>query len=178
MKIEKNFLLALVLIVAAVFSRLVPHPMNFTPLIALAFFSTSIFKNKTLAIAIPMGALFLSDLVIGMHELSLVIYFIFGLIGVVFFLLNKNKKVDFKNTLVTGTVGSLIFFMTSNFAVWMTSGMYLKTVDGLIECYVAALPFFHNTLGSTIIYSFVLFGAWNGAKKMAPNFFVKSEGLL
>ena len=178
MKVEKNILLAVVLIVGAVFSRLIPHPMNFTPLIALALFSTAVFKNRSLAIAIPLVALVISDLVIGMHSLSLLIYFSFALIGFMSIGLNRENKISVKTTLISGTFGAFVFFMISNLGVWATSGMYAKTFEGLTQCYVAALPFFHNTLSSTFLYSFVLFGAWSLAKKYAPSFFVKSEYLL
>ena len=178
MKLEKNYLLALVLIVLAVFSRLIPHPVNFTPLIALALFSTTVISNRSVALVVPMVALMASDLVIGVHGLSLVIYLSFGLIGLMSIGLNKTNKIKIKSILISGTLGSFVFFMISNFAVWATSGMYAKSLEGLTQCYVAALPFFHNTLGSTFLYSAVLFGAWSFAKKHVPSFFVKSEGWL
>ena len=171
MKIEKSYVLAVGLVLLAVFSRLVPHPMNFTPLIALALFSTSVFKNKSLAILIPLVALIASDFLIGFHALSLVIYFSFAFIGLMSMGLNRTSKITFKVGLISGTLGAFAFFMISNFAVWMTSGMYIKTFDGLMQCYVAGLPFFHNTLGSTFLYMGVLFGAWNLVKKYVPGLF-------
>jgi hypothetical protein len=57
----------------------------------------------------------------------------------------------------------MVFFIVSNFGVWVTSGMYAHTLDGLLECYVMALPFFRTSLMADLFYSAVLFGLYAAA---------------
>ena len=64
-------------------------------------------------------------------------------------------------TVIGGTLAaSVLFFCLTNFAVWMQGGLYPLTFEGLIACYVAAIPFFGNTLLGNFVFSGLLFGGW------------------
>ena len=140
----------LILITILAFSRLIPHPPNFTPLLGMAVFSGVIFDRKILAFVVPLVAMLLSDLVIGFHSSMPIIYFAIMLnVGVGFLLVSKFSYLKSILALVSG---ALIFFMVTNFAVWLGSGMYSQDLNGLISCYIMALPFFQNTLLSSLVY--------------------------
>ncbi len=129
-------------------TRFIPHPPNFTSLIALSFYVPIIFGIKFLPILL-LSFVF-TDLFIGFHTLT---FFTWGSICVIA-LISKY----FSKTLIsrfTGAIsGALIFFIISNLGVWLM-GSYGYTLNGFIKCYILAIPFFGNTLVSTIIYSFI-----------------------
>jgi len=143
-----NILLIIILTLFAVFSRLIPHPPNFTPLLAIALYSGISFKNRSLFI-IPLIAMLISDFFLGYHNsiiwvyLSLLIIFYIGYISF--------RKYSFQNLILLSFVSSVMFFVLSNFGVWIIG--YPISLEGIIACYVAAIPFFHNTLFSTLLFS-------------------------
>ena len=159
------FLAGMILLAAA--SRLIPHPPNFSPIAALALFGGAQFADKRLAFLVPLAAMFLSDLVLGLHSLIPVIYGSFALIVCLGFWLRRRQNV----WAIGGAaiVGALLFFVLTNFGVWAMGQMYPKTPAGLLDCYVAAIPFFQNTLLSNLFYSALLFGGL----AIAENRFVK-----
>ena len=140
----------LILITILAFSRLMPHPPNFTPLLGMAVFSGVIFDRKVFAFVVPLAAMFLSDLVLGFHSSISIIYFAITLNVVIGFLLVS--KFTYLKGLVALFSGAFTFFIVTNFAVWLGSGMYSQDINGLISCYIMALPFFQNTLISSLIY--------------------------
>ena len=155
-----------VMISAAVFSRLIPHPPNFTPIAAIALFGGSYFSNRKLAFIVPFAAMFISDLIIGLHTLLPVIYACFAVIVFIGFQLSNNKS-----TLRIGVAAlssSIIFFIISNFGVWLVGSFYPKTVEGLAACYTAAIPFFQNNLLGDLFYTSVLFGGFELVKRYTP----------
>ena len=145
----------LVLIAVLAFSRLIPHPPNFTPLLGMAVFAGARLDNKLFAIIAPITAMFLSDLVIGLHSGMSIIYFAI-LVNVLFgfYLKNRFSSLQIGGTLISGAV---LFFLITNFAVWYSSSFYSNDLAGLISCYTMGLPFFQNTLISSIIYGFGAF---------------------
>lgn len=154
------------LILAAAASRLIPHAPNFSPIAALAIFGGAIFSDRRLAFFVPLAAMFLSDLAIGLHSRMWVVYGSFALIVCLGFRLRAGAHRDRWIMAVTGSAVS--FFVLTNLGEWATSGLYPRTWAGLMQCYVAAIPFFQNTLLSDILYSVVLFGALMLAQKCWP----------
>ena len=146
------------LILILVFARLIPHPPNFTPIIAVAILSGYFFKNIYLSFATLFISMLLADVFIGFYDNVFFVYLSLFLIACVFFKISK--KINFKNLLVYSFVGSLIFFIISNLGVWALGSHavnnipYERSLSGLIECYILALPFFGNTFLSTIIFSY------------------------
>lgn len=154
------------MVLAAAFSRLIPHPWNFTAIGAMALFGGAYFSSKKQSLLIPMLALFLSDLILGLHSTMLFVYAGFALIVVLGWALRKDQP-----ALKVGAfalLSSFIFFAVSNFGVWMMGAMYPKTLAGLAECYIAAVPFFGNQIAGDLFFSGVLFGGYAFAKKMSP----------
>lgn len=154
-----EWLLALLLISLAVASRLIGHPPNFTPLLAVIFFSAVYLKGSQ-PFYIPLLALFLSDLIIGLYS-PLLMAAVYGsfLIGS---LIGQQIKKNFAwLNLIIGLLGAgLIFYLLTNFAVWAITPWYPKTIAGLINCYYLALPFYRNALLGDIFYGLALFGSY------------------
>ena len=150
------FPIGLILILAL--ARLIPHPPNFTPIIAVAIVSSYFFKNLNFSLIILLIAMLISDLFIGFYEN---VFFVYGSLLLITFIFHKiSKKINFKNLFIFGFAGALIFFIISNFGVWILGSPgvdnlpYAKNLNGLIECYILAIPFFGNTFISTVIFSY------------------------
>lgn len=146
----------ILLIFAAAMFRLVPHPVNFTPIAAIAL-AGGVYLDKRLAFVIPLLAMLLSDLIIGFHETMPFVYISFALIS--FMGLWLRSHINIKNTVLTTLTGSILFFVITNFGVWVMGG-YPQTYEGLVACYVAAIPFFRNTLLGDAVCVSVLFSAF------------------
>ena len=167
------------LILLAAVSRLIPHPPNFAPIASLAIFGGTVINNKKYALILPLGALLLSDILFelftstkGFYDISQT--FVYGAFILITFLATKIKTVSTKNILFACLWSGAIFFILSNFGVWLTGVFYPKTLAGLMQCYTAAIPFYKNeffgnmllnTFMSNIFYTAVLFGAYAIIKK-------------
>ena len=169
---KEIFPISLILLLA--FSRLLPHPPNFTPIVAVAIMSGYFFKNIKFSFVVLLIAMLLVDVFLGFYKHMLFVYLSLFLIAFVFFKISD--KINFKNLFVFGFLGSLIFYLVSNFGVWasgvlspVTNLPYEKDLNGLISCYFLAIPFFKNTLFSTVIFSYAAFLANYSYKKMGQN---------
>jgi len=131
------------------FTRLIPHPPNFTSLIALSFYIPALFGIKY--IIIVLFAFFLSDLIIGFHQ---VLLFTWGSVVIIGLISKYFKNKIFKRALGV-FFAAVIFFIISNFGVWL-NGSYGYTLEGLIQCYTLALPFFKYSIISTILCSIII----------------------
>ena len=159
-----------VLIISIIFlvslTRIFPHPPNFTPILALAIFGGAYLPNRITAISLPIISMFISDLIIGFHSQIFSIYATIILLSILGHLM---KTKNFKNFAITGFTGSLIFFIITNFSVWLGGSLYPLTIDGIIQCYIMAIPFFHNTLISTMLFLTILFFGYTFAEKKISN---------
>ena len=161
-----RILAILLAILAAAFLRLVPHPPNFGPVGALALFSGAMLGKRWLAFAAPLGALVLSDLVLGFYPELLFVYISVVAIVLIGWAVAKRKTVL---TIAAGAIASsILFFAVTNFGVWLLMDYYPKTLAGLTACYVAAIPFFQNTLASDLFYAGLLFGGFALAERALP----------
>lgn len=152
---KRNGILALtVLLLLVAASRFIPHPPNFSPAIALALFCGFIFKQSRLAFVAPVALMVVTDLMIGLHPTMLFTYGSFALIALLG--LKMKKATAFR---VTGFAGlsSILFFLVTNAGVIFVTKFYPISFTGLMQSYTAGIPFFHNTLGSTLLFSAVLF---------------------
>ena len=159
-----------VLIILIIFlvslTRIFPLPPNFTPILALAIFGGAYLPNRITAISLPIISMFISDLIIGFHSQIFTVYATIILLSILGHLM---KTKNFKNFAITGFTGSLIFFIITNFSVWLGGSLYPLTIDGIIQCYIMAIPFFHNTLISTILFLTILFFGYTFAEKKISN---------
>ena len=161
-----------IIILLAAFTRIMPHPPNFSPIAAIGLFGAAHFAKKWQAFFIPLIGIWVSDLVINNYVYSSsssnIVWFYSGFywqyisyILIIFaglFIFNRGIS-------LTKTVGGMIsssgiFFLVSNFGVWAGGTMYPKNFGGLITCYAAGIPFIHNTIISDVLFTTVLFGAY------------------
>jgi len=163
---SNKFLVLTGLVLLAAISRLIPHPLNFAPITGMALFSAVYFDEKKFAFTVPVLAMFLSDLIIGLHQTMITVYLSFLLIVGIGFLIKNKKSVG---TVALASVGSsVLFFILTNFGVWVLETMYAKDFSGLLLCYTAAIPFFQNTLLSDLFYTGLLFGVYEVVKVKLP----------
>jgi hypothetical protein len=144
------------MVLAAAASRLIPHPPTFTPIAAIALFGGAQFADRRAAFLVPFCGLLLSDCVLGFHALMPIIYGAFALIVWYGTWFCRQRSVS--RIAIAAIVSALLFFVITNLGVWAFGTLYPKTLTGLMECYVAAIPFFGNMLLSDLLYSALLFG--------------------
>lgn len=145
----KRLIFILALIILAILTRLLPHPPNFTSVGAVALFSGHTLPRRW-AYLIPLMVMLISDYLIGYHALMVPVYA--ALMVNVFI----GKKMNRKYALVGAFAGSLVFFITTNFAVWL---MYeTHSLASFIECYTLAVPFYQYSLSGDLVYTTGLFG--------------------
>jgi len=145
-----NFLkISVGIFLALVASRFVPHPPNFTSLLALSFYIPAILGITFLPILVI--SFIITDLIIGFHNVTLFTWGSVILIGFMskFFISNLKTRIS------GALIGASLFFIITNFGVW-SLGSYGYTVEGLITCYILAIPFFGNTIVGTIVFSSVI----------------------
>jgi hypothetical protein len=154
--LDKKQLVILIFIVIAAILRLFPHIPNVTPITAMALFSGVYFTNKNLAYVVPLLAMVLSDIFLGFSGITVFVYAAFILVSYIGL---SSKKVSIKTILIS----SISFFVITNFGVWLIG--YPKTLDGLLECYTLAIPFFRNSLIGDFFYAGVMYYAFEFVSK-------------
>jgi len=166
---KKNILTFLFVLGILALGRLIPHPPNFTPILATAIYTPYIINDRWIAMSIPLLAMFISDLVIGFHPYMLWVYGAIGLSTLI-----SNWSMQFKRKYIQlGTMAilsSVLFFIITNFAVWTIWDYYPKTFDGLLMSYTMAIPFFHNTLLGTILYTTLMVITIEKGKQYAKSY--------
>lgn len=166
--INPRFIVILSVIFMAAVIRLLPHWPNFTPIAAMALFAGTYLDKKQYAFAIPIAAMFLSDLVIGLNANMPAVYLGFAITVLIGMMIRK--KINVGSVLLASFSSAVIFFLITNFSAWLASPFYPQTYAGLIECYIAGLAFFRDTtngfsffindvLGTTF-FSAVFYGAF------------------
>jgi hypothetical protein len=166
-----NFITAVLLILFAAFSRLLPHPMNFAPVTAIALFA-GVYLNKKYAFIIPVIAMLISDAFIGFYSGIQWVYGSFILIALIGLWLKhriENAGAGKKTAYVAGTtiVASVLFFIITNFGVWISGMLYEMSFKGLIQCYTMAIPFFKNTLAGDLVYTAAMFVVYEMITRLA-----------
>lgn len=171
-KNSKNFLLAVVLIAGAAIYRLLPHPPNVAPITAIALFGGAYLNRKWLVFLVPFIALYASDLVLNntllrswypdvegtvfwsQYMTGTFLAFGFVICLGLFFL----RKVSTLKVVSISLVSSIVFFLTTNFFVWLSSPTYPQNFGGLLACYGAGIPFFRPTILGDLLFTGALFG--------------------
>jgi len=160
---SKGIILGLGLILIAAISRLIPHPPNFTPLAAIGLFGAAYFANRKLAFIIPLAAWWFSDLLLNntiyaqysegftlFSSYQIGSFIALALIVLVGF--TMLKKVNLKSIFGSSLVAAILFFLISNFGVWLMGTMYPMNISGLMACFAAGVPFFGWTLLGNVVY--------------------------
>jgi hypothetical protein len=167
MTVNNSRILALLgAILAAAVLRLVPHPPNFTPIGAMALFSGAYLGRRAIAFVAPLAAMLLSDAILGFYSGVWVTYLAVAAVVLIGSLALARRSV--LRIGCAALASSIMFFLISNFGTWMLSGMYAHSFAGLEACYVAAIPFFQNTVAGDLFYTTLLFGGFSIAELLVP----------
>ena len=165
------------LILLAALSRLLPHPPNFSPVEAIALFGGAFFASRALALLVPLLAMLVADLALGLLHGGLYAGW-FGSTG--FFLVylciaasvvlgfGLRGRASAARVLGYCLAGSVLFFVVTNFGAWLGSPLYPRTGAGLVQAYVAGIPFFQWTLLGTLAYAALLFGGFGLLRARMP----------
>lgn len=164
-----SVLIAVILILLAAISRVMMYPHNFSPMIGMAVFGGAVIKDKRLAFALPLFSMFLSDVMFEVFNIApgfwgwgqLAGYGIFALITIIAFSL---KKINVWRVAGYSILSSVIFFLLSNLSFFVIDNpvyhTYSNDLNGFVNCYISALPFFKTSFIADLVYSGVLFGGY------------------
>lgn len=137
-------------------ARLLPHPWNFTPMVAIGLYAGAKSKKLPAGVLITLLALVLSDAVMGFYRGMWYVYAA-SLVPVLIGYAIRNR--EGVAAIATGALASsLSFFFITNFMVWATGHMYPHTGAGLAACFAAGIPFYQNQIAGDAFYTLALFG--------------------
>ena len=169
-----RFIALVGIVVLAAAMRIIPHPPNFTPISAMALFGGAYFPNTMVAFIVPLAAMSLSDLFLGGFDATMP--FVYGsfavTVGLGFWIRQRPSVLRIG---AAALISAVLFFAIPNLGVWLVGGLYPRTVEGFIACYVAAIPFFRQTLLGDLIYTATLFGGFAFLQRLFPLLRGKSE---
>ena len=179
LKSDKNFM-AMIWLVVGVFGRVLPHPVNMTPMTSLALFGGT-HLSRWKAFAITLATLLISDAIVGKmmgYPLtgSWIIFTFSGFAAVVLAGTFLRANASALRTGIFALSSSAGFWLWTNFGVWLMDAMYPHNAQGLVACYVSALPFLRNALVGDAAWTIVLFTSFHYARKLAPKFGVQIQG--
>jgi hypothetical protein len=164
--LKPRFVTLVGFILFAALLRIVPHPWNFSPVGAMALFGGARFREKSAALLFPLGALFLSDVILGFYPGIWAVYLGFAVMVGIGMAIQKRPGLP---AIGAGTLGaSVSFFLITNFGWWLPDCHYPRTLQGIVQGYIAGIPFFQNTLLGDAFYVALLFGGFALAEKWFP----------
>jgi hypothetical protein len=163
-----DLVLACFLIGLDVVARQAPHAPNFTPVAASALFAGAVLSSRMLAFIVPLAAMALADCTLGFYDwnVMVVVYAAIAMPAALGVFARRSATPSL--VLPLAVTSSVIFYIATNWAVWMFSGSYARDTGGLLKCYVAAIPFFKNTLMGDLFWTASLFGllwTWRSARR-------------
>ena len=174
-------------VLIAALSRLLPHPYNFAPIGGMALFAGGVLSGKRLFWLIPLVAYYISDLLVnnilyasyydsfvwGGHLFVYISLFAIIVLGKLLL-----TKLSIGRLVIGSLSASTLFFLLSNFGVWLSSATYPPNWEGLMACYAAAIPFFQNTLAGDAFYVTILFGSYAFLTSRYPSLLLNDKKLV
>ena len=159
MTTKRKIIMFVILVAIGVLGRLLPHAWNFTPLIATTIFA-GVYLGKPQAFFLPVITMLISDIFVGFYEPKIMfsVYLSFAIAGLIGCRFAKNKKIN--NLALSAFASSTVFFLVTNAAVWFFGSMYNTGLSGLIQSYLAGIPFYRNMMLGDIFYTVFLFGVY------------------
>lgn len=164
----KKISIPIIIILLAAASRLLHHPANFTPVVAMSIFAGAYLRGYS-GVLIPVLAMIVSDYFIGFYDWQVMVS-VYGCVALAYgvgMFLRINRR--WYSVLSASIISSVLFFIFTNFAVWAFFDWYPHTLKGFLSCYALAIPFFRNTILGDVIYTVALFGAYELAANYVSN---------
>ena len=153
---NKTLIILLIILIGA-FSRIIPHPPNFTAIGAISILGGLYFNKKYLAFFTPIMAMFLSDIILG-HTPIISVYIAF--LTIIPLGIKIRENLTYSSIFKISIYASILFFVITNFTSWLYNPIYPQNLSGLIMSYTAGIPFFANTLLGNLFFCFSLFGLY------------------
>jgi len=164
---QPRTLTLIAIIFAIVLFRFLPHPPNVSPVAAMALFGGAVFLDKRLAFVVPFAAMLFSDMIIGLHDTILYVYAAFAMTVMIGFLLRE--RIGLLSVTVATVGSSLLFFALTNFGVWAAGGHgYAMNGAGLMQAYIAGIPFLQYSMAGNLFFAAVLFGGYELIRRWQP----------
>lgn len=168
---DRNFsaiqdaLVLCLLIAIGVAGRWAQPEWCFTPTAAVTIFAGFYFSRIALAVLVPLAILVISDLMLPAYDSVAVMVATYAVmtVPVWFGRLLRGRHSRWSAVWrwgVCGLLPAVLFFFVTNFAVWAFESDYAKTLAGLVQCYLAAVPFFRWMLAGDVVYLAAIFGCW------------------
>ena len=152
---KNDLMIPIIMMTLLVISRMISDIPNFTATIALIMFTSYLIRDKFQSVLVILVSQIISDLYIGIYSSMFFVYGAYVFIALLSPIIMN--KLSFKSVLISSLVTPTIFYIVSNFGVWITGSTYPLSLDGLIMCYVAGIPFFDETLLSTVVFSVTIY---------------------
>ena len=150
-----NLIMPIILFVLLVLSRMITEIPNFTATIALVMFTGYVIQNRFLSVLVILLSQVVSDLYLGIYSSMIFVYAAYISIALLSPIIMK--KMNTKSVVLSSVISPSIFFIISNFGVWLIGSTYTFNLSGLIACYVAGIPFFDESLISTVLFALTIF---------------------
>ena len=150
-----NLIIPMILFVLLVLSRMITEIPNFTATIALVMFTGYLIQNRFLSVLVILLSQVVSDLYLGIYSSMVFVYAAYISIALLSPIIMK--KMNTKSVVLSSVISPSIFFIISNFGVWLIGSTYTFNLSGLIACYVAGIPFFDESLISTVLFALTIF---------------------
>ena len=152
-------------IILLVMFRFVPHPPNATPIAAMAIFAGAVLSNRVLAYLVPLIAMLISDFVIGFHS---TVWYVYASVAITVLIGSEIKQLNLLRVGAAAIIASIIFFLLTNFGAWLHHDMYTQNANGLLQAYIAGLPFLRNSLIANLVFSYLVFYGLNSFLPLQP----------
>ncbi len=146
--------------------RVLPHPPNIAPVASMALFAGAYFQNRWLALLTPLLSMFLSDMILGFH--SSMVYVYGGMALTVLIGFSLRSSVTAGHVLLASLGGSASFFLITNFGAWLGSAMYPQTAAGLLQSYLAGVPFMYYSVIGDLLFAALFFGSYAAVQMAWP----------
>ena len=160
---KTNLIIPIILFGLLVLSRMITDIPNFTATIALVIFTGYLIQNRLLSILIVLTSQVVSDLYLGIYSSMIFVYAAYASIVLLSPIIMN--KINTKSVVLSSIISPSIFFIISNFGVWLTGSIYTFNLSGLITCYIAGIPFFDESLISTVLFALTIFSIMKLIKK-------------
>mgnify|MGYP005844974957 CR=1 FL=1 len=156
---KPSMILLAILALFTLFWRILPHEWNMTPLFALALFAGARLPTAAQRLGLPLLVMVLSDLWLGGHPTLLFVYL--GVVAAVW-LGSRMQQAGLLHHAGFALAASTLFFVISNFGVWLVAGLYPPTLEGLLACYTLAIPFFFKAAAGDLFFVMVFYALFHG----------------
>lgn len=162
----RQLAVALALFLLIVVCRWTIDTPNFQPVMAVGLLGGFLFSKRWMGLAVVLCGMLASDLILGFYQWQIAIVVYISLAIPVLFgpMLRRFKDKPLSlagNSVVAAMATAVLFYLTTNFAIWSMTPWYSPDAAGFVTCFTMAAVFFKWTLASNVIFTSILFGGYS-----------------